>query len=263
MEILSGDAVSAAVASEACNLLLYGGPGIGKTTEAVKAFIRDGRCLAFYVQAEEGALKSILAHDPPLPMPDTVKGVNGVHTVVGWDQLWACLMHVAQNRGKYTALIIDTLTAWTASTMLQLQQAGFGNKNGWAIPVLIRDYLTVLRNVARQLGVHVIYTAHARDPYVEDGVFYQGGPSLSPKKAGTMFYGAVDTMLRAEIMQVQGKSRRVYITGGLEWDTTTLGMAPTSWHQWFQKNREAVQQAVVPADLGAYLRARKPPYPGL
>lgn len=268
MEILSGDVAAAAVAAEACNLMVYGGPGLGKTTEAVRAFCKGGRCTAFYVQCEHGALKPIaarLAVDPELAMPDTPKdpATGQVLTVVGWEPLWACLVHVAQNRGRYNALIVDTLTAWTTSTTEQLKAQGFGGKNGWAVPMQIYSYLDALRTYARQLGIHIVYTAHARAPGVQDGVFYQGGPETSPKRAGSYFYGAVDTMLRVDLMQIAGQVQRVYYTGGLEWDMSTLGMAPASWQQWFQKNREGVQQAVVPADLGAYLRARKPPYPGL
>jgi len=262
-EIISGDQVAAAVAAEAANIMIYGAPGVGKTTEAVKAFCVNGRCTAFYAQCEDGALKSILTQG--LPLPDTVRNSQtGLPlTIIGWEPLWDILCYVATHRQLYNALIIDTLTTWTASTYAALQAAGFGKGNGWAIPMYIRDRLIDLRNYARQLGVHVIYTAHFRDPYNEDGIFYKGGPSLSPKKASELFYGTVDTMLRADYMSIGGNVQRVYYTGGLDWDKATLGMQPPSVMQWFQKNRENVSQAVIPADLRNYLLARRPPYQGL
>lgn len=256
IEILSGPAAAAAVAGEASNLLLYGGPGVGKTTQACDAFYRDGQFTCFAVVCEEGALKPILVKYGHVPDHTTT-------IIRGWTPLWECVIHVASNRNKYNAMIVDNLTAWTAGTEAELKAAGYGKTNGWQVPIMIRDMLTAFRDACRRLGVHVIYIAHSRDPYTEEGVFYQGGPAMNPKKASNLFYGAVDTMLRAEVMNIQGKATRVYYTGGLEWDMGMLGLPPPSWLQFFQKNREGVAQAVVPADLGAYLRARKPPFQGL
>lgn len=257
LDIISGEAAAAAIAAEPWNGMLYGGPGVGKTTQAVEAFTRDGRCTAFFVQCEEGALKPILARGSVIP--DHPKG--GI--VVGWDAMYACFEHVHNNRGRYTALIVDNLTAWTANTEVALKAQGYGKRNGWEIPIMIRDYLITMRRFGRQLGVHIVYLAHAREAYTEDGFAYLGGPALYPKKAASLFYGAVDTMLRAGYLQAGNKINRVFYTGGLEWPVEYGMMPPADLLHWFQKNREGVQPAVVPADLGAYLRARRPPYAGL
>ena len=92
-----------------------------------------------------------------------------------------------------------------------------------------------------------------------------GGFSLSPKSLVGDFFGHVDTVLRVDHLVLPGRApMRVMYTGGEQWppELGTFGQ-PQDWRMWRTKNREGVGQAVVPADLGAFLRARQPPYAGL
>lgn len=255
IEIVSGADAAANVAGEPCNMVLYGPPGSGKTTDAVTAFTRDGRCTAFFIPCEDGALKPILARG--LPVPDHVKT-----PVKSWDDLVAAMTYVASARGRYNAVIFDTLSTWTANVYRTLEAGK--PKNKFEIPVTMRNMLYTIREGCRNLGLHVVYIAHEQAPwYDENGAFKgRGGPLLVPKTAGDQFYGVIDTMLRVGMVGGLGAPSRVYFTGGPEWPQGA-GLRPADLDLWRMKNRDGCGLSVVPADLGAYLRARQPPYLGL
>lgn len=249
IEIVSGDAALANVAQEPFFLMLYGGPGQEKTTQAVQAFGRK----AFFIQCEPGALKPIVARG--LPVPDHTK-----HIVQTWEALTEAVAYAGQHRDRYNAVIIDTISTWTACVYKVLES----KFKGWAIPMAMRNMLLTLRDGARNLGIHVVMIAHAMPPqYSETGAMTaKGGPLMTPKSAQNLFVPLVDTMLRVDTLTGGGTPQRVFFTGGPEWPQG-VGLAPTDLHLWHVKNRDGCAAAVVPADLGAYLRGRQPPYVGL
>lgn len=257
IEVVSGAAAAANVAAERFFLLLYGPPGSQKTTDAVKTFARaDGSNGAFFIPCEDGALKPILARG--IPVPDHPKNV-----VTTWPELTEAVMFAAQHRERYSCVIIDTLSTWTANVYKDLSE-NFRGKNKWDIPVMMRKMLFDLRVGARQLGLHVIMIAHEMPPqYDFESNLYKGpgGPLLQPKTAIELFYGAVDTVLRITSVQTGLTRTRVYQTGGEIWPTGVL--TPADAHLWRAKNREGCGVAVVDADLAAFLRARQPTYVGL
>lgn len=252
IEIVSGEAATANVAAEPLFLMFYGPPGLGKTTDAVQAFGRR----AFFVSCEEGALKPILARG--LPMPDHPKDV-----VKTWDDLVAAVSYAAQHKDRYSAVIIDTISTWTANVYRSLED-NFKGKNRWDLPVQMRKMLLQLREGARALGIHVVMIAHQLPPqYTELGALRsKGGPLLAPKTAMEIFNGVCDTQLRVDIVNTGMQNQRVYFTGGPEWPISA-GLPPTDLHLWHVKNRDGVAAAIVPADLKAYLTTRQPPYGGL
>ncbi len=250
LEVVTGDAAASAnVAAESMFFMIYGGPGSGKTTDVVQAFGRK----AFFIQCEPGALKPVLARG--IAVPDHTK-----HVVQTWEDLTAAIAYAGQHRDKYNCCVIDTITTWTACVYKQLET----KYKGWAIPVAMRNMLLTLRDGARQMGMHVVMIAHALPPkYSETGQLEQkGGPLLTPKSAQGLFVPLVDTMLRSETITAGASSKRVYFTGGPTWPSEA-GLPPADLHLWHVKNRDGCEAAVVPADLGAYLKARKPPYGGL
>lgn len=249
LEIVTGEAAAANVAAEPLFLILYGGPGQEKTTEVVKTFGKS----AFFIQCEPGALKPILARG--LPMPDHPKQV-----VQTWDDLVAAIAFAGQHRDRYRAVVIDTISTWSAHVYRDLEK----KFKGWAIPVAMRNYLITLREGARQLGLHVIMIAHAMPPqFNEQGQLQaKGGPLLTPKSAQGLFVPLVDTMLRVDTISAGAESRRVFFTGGPTWPTGA-GMPPADLQLWNVKNRDGCELACVPADLRAYLAGRQPPYVGL
>lgn len=258
IRILTGQDAQANVAGQPCNVMLYGPPGTLKTTDAVAAFIRDGRCNAFVIPCEDGALKPILARG--WPVPD-----HPERTVKTWSDLQETIAWLAPNRQRYTAVIVDTVSTLTTYLLKEAEAQGVGSKNKFAIWSLMRTYLFSLREWIRMLGLHSVFIAHASPPSVADGVFYRGGPLLSPKTMMEQYFGLVDTVLRVDHVAVPGQGvSRVYWTGGEVWPQALgmLGIPPDS-RAWAVKNREGCAQAVVPADLGAFLRARQPPYAGL
>jgi len=257
IEVVSGAAAVANVASECFFLMLYGPPGTQKTTDAVQAFARpDGSNGAFFIPCEDGALKPILARG--LAVPDHPREV-----VRTWEGMCEAVAFAAANRNRYSAVIIDTLSTWTANVYKHLEDTHKGNRNKFAIPLQMRQYLYQMRIGARNLGLHVVMIAHAQPPMYdpETGAFKShGGPLLAPRTAIDLFYGEVDSVLRVDSLPVLGGRQRVYFTGGEEWPP---GIVPADAHLWRAKNREGCGLAVVPADLGAFVRARKPPYSGL
>lgn len=258
IEIVEGAAALQNVASLPANVLLYGPPGSGKTTDAVTAFTQGTTCNAFFIPCEDGALKIIAARGLPVPghPKDTVKT---------WGQMVETIAWLAQNRGRYRAVIIDTVSTLTANMYKDFEAQNAGSKNKYLTPVAMRSCLYQLREWIRLLGLHCVLIAHAMPPAVKDGVFYLGGPLMAPKTMIEDYHGQLDSVLRVDHIVPLGRpAMRVYWTGGDAWPTELNPMQPPpDWRYWRAKNREGVAQAVVPADLAAFLRARQPPYAGL
>jgi hypothetical protein len=258
IEIVTGAAAAANVANTPANVLLYGGPGLRKTTDAVDAFTSNGRCHAFHIPCEDGALKTIAALGKP--MPDHPK-----QTVKSWAALCEVIAWLAQNRQNYTAVIIDTLSTLATYMYRDVEAMNVNNKNKFAGPVAMRSMLFNLREWIRMLGLHSVFIAHPLPPVVQEGIFFPGGFEISPKTLIPQYFGLLDTVLRVDWLRMPGQpATRVYYTGGEVWPQQlgTFGM-PTDAALWRVKNREGCNQMVVPADLGAFLRARQPPYPGI
>lgn len=260
IEIFTGDAAYADIVKQPANVLLYGGPGTGKSTDAASAFIKDGRCTAFVIPCEDNALKPLPARGLPAPDHSAV--------VKTWGALEYAIYWVAQHRANYNAIILDGLSALTSNLYKEASET-LRTKSKWDIPVAVRNCLFTIRNWTMQLGLHTIMVAHPKPPGVEEGVFYPGAPLLVPRSMIAVYWALIDTVLRVDYLHPTtpgNPSLRVYYTGGNIWPTESLGPSyapPADRHGWWVKNRDGVNQAVVPADLGAYLRARQPPYGGL
>lgn len=259
IEIYTGEAAYADIVRQPANILLYGGPGTVKTTDAASAFMKDGRCTAFVIPCEDNALKPLPARG--LPAPDH----SGV--VKTWGDLQYAFGWLGQHRDRYNACILDGVSALTSNLYKEAQETLKG-KSKWDIPVAVRNCLFLLRDWTMRLGLHTVLVAHPKPPGVEEGVFYPGAPLLVPRSMIAVYWALIDTVLRVDYLYSALPSNpplRVYYTGGTVWptDLATSYPPPSDWRGWWTKNREGVNQAVVPADLGAYLRARQPPYGGL
>lgn len=259
IEIASGADAVANIAGQPANVILYGPPGSGKTTDAITTFCKDGKCSAFVIPCEDGALKPILARG--LPVPDHVRS-----PVKSWSEMEQAMAWLWQNRGRYSACVIDGLSTFTTYLNKEIEEKYAGSKNKFIVWTTMRNCLYMIREWLRAIGLHGVFTCHAMSPVVQDGVFYLGGPMLSPKTMIESYYGLVDTVLRVDHLTIPGKPpTRVYWTGGLDWPSELgpLAQPPPDWRGWRAKNREGCGRAIVPADLGAFLRSRTPPYPGL
>lgn len=261
IEIVTGAAAQANVASEPCNVMLYGAPGTLKTTDAVSAFMKNGRCTAFVIPCEDGSLQPIVSRG--LAVPDHVR-----KPVKTWQDMTEAMTWLAQNRNQYNAVIVDTLSTFTMYLARDLEEQFKGNKNKFAMWGVIRNCLFALREWSRVLGMHCVFIAHSQAPEVKDGVFYRGGPQLAPKTMINEYYGLLDTVLRVDYVTLPMSSipTRVYWTGGTEFPKELGGamfQPPVDWQFWRTKNRAGCADAIVPADLGAFLRRRQPPYANL
>lgn len=260
--IVTGAAAQANVVGLPANVLLYGPGGMGKTTDAVAAFCKDGRCNAFVIPCEDGGLKGPAARG--LPVPDHVE-----QTVKSWDQMKYTIAWLSQYRQNYSAVIIDGLSTLTNYMYREATETLKGPKsNKWDIPVFVRNNLFYLREWIRALGLHSVFVGHQLQPAVVEGVFHPGSPLMQPKTMIGDYVGLLDTVLRVDYVLpatanplVPATPERVYFTGGTAWPEGF--QQPGDWRMWRTKNREGCNSAIVPADLGMFLRARKPPYPGL
>jgi hypothetical protein len=258
IEIVTGAAAQANVVSLPASVIMYGPPGTEKTTDAARAFTMNGRCNAFFIPCEDGALKNIAARG--FPVPDHPR-----QTVKSWGAMVEALSWLYEHKQNYVACVIDGLSPFSSYIYKEAEDQHKGNKNKFMVPVQVRNCLFQLREFIRSLGLHSVFIAHPLPPAVQDGVFYPGKFALSPKTLVGDFFGHVDTVLRVDHLTLPGRTpMRVYYTGGEQWpaDLGTFGQ-PQDWRFWWAKNREGVGQAVVPADLGVFLRARQPPYGGL
>lgn len=244
--------------SQPANVLLYGPPGSEKTTDAVKAFCTpdNTRCNAFVITCEDGALKPIPARG--LPAPDHTQ-----QPVKTWGDMTEVMHWLAQNRQHYTGVIIDTLSTFMMYLNKEVEEQYKTSKNKYLVWTTMRSCLFTIREWIRGLGLHSVMICHALEPVVLDGVFHRGGPLLSPKSMIENYYGLIDTVLRVDFLDSFGKRERVYWTGGNTWPAGAPGVMPPDAASWRCKNREGCGDAIVPADLGAFLRGRNPPYPGL
>jgi len=261
IEIVEGEAAVANVYAQPANVMLYGPPGIGKTTSAISLFCKDGKCSAFAIPCEDGALKTIASLGLPIPShpKETVKTWGQMVDTIGW-------LAQPENRGRFTGVVLDGFSPFAANLYREAAASLKGN-NKFDIPVMVRNAMFQLRTWFRALGLHCIIVAHALPPTVQDGIFYPGLFEVVPKSIGRILFGEIDTVLRVDyITPGPGqKPIRVFFTGGEIWPQALgpMSVPPPDWRSWLMKNREGCNDAVVPADLGAFLRGRRPAYQGL
>ena len=131
---------------------------------------------------------------------------------------------------------------------------------------MVRNAVFPLRDWFRALGLHCIFVAHALPPAVQDGIFYQGMFEVIPKSIGRILFGEIDTVLRVDyISRAPGEADACVLhrRGSLAAALGPLSVPAPVGRNWLAKNREGCNQAVVPADLGAFLSSRRPAYQGL
>lgn len=241
IEIVTGEAAAANVAGMPVNLMLYGPPGTLKTTDAVSAFTRP-----FVIPCEDGALKIVQKRG--MTVPAHVKT-----TVKSWGQMYETFAALTHARQQFSAVILDGFSPFTTYLYREAEEQHKGTKNKFLVPVQVRTQLFTLREWIRQLGLHFVFIAHPLMPGVQDNVFYPGGFSMQPKSIIADFFGQIDSVLRVDHLQPLGQAPvRVYYTGGTEWPEAMP--QPGDWRLWRTKNREGCSSAVVPADLGTFLR---------
>jgi len=251
----------AAYAAQPANIVIYGPPGSLKTTDVADAFTTGGVCRAFFIPCEDGALKTIVRRGLPMPgciLDAETRQPRAVKSWPEFEEVMKLLVELRMSgRCPYTAIAVDTLSTLTGYLYKHAQVA---YKN-WDIPNYVRNCMFTVREWARHIGLHCVLIAHASRPTIDEkGIFWPGGPLLSPKTMAEQFHGLVDTVLRVDHLRSPGKPTvRVYWTGGPDWPPE-IGPPPSDAAQWRAKNRDGVRWTVVPADLRAYLLMSNPPY---
>lgn len=266
VEIFTGDAAYANAAAMPANVLLYSDPGMGKSTDAVAAFCRDGRCHAFVAQCEDNAVKAPVSRGLPTP--------EHSGTIKTWEDMYQTCAFVQQHKSRYSAIIVDGFSIFSSNLYKQAQETiGKSAKNKFEVPVFVRTKLIEFRGWLREIGLHSVLIAHPVQPTMQDGLFFPGGFSVTPKSLIGDYYSQTDTVLRVGYVYPTQPATpplpgtpppeptRVYFTGGQAWPEQFA--PPPDWRLWRTKNREGCNAAIVPADLGAFLRSKQPPYGGL
>src|SRR5262249_51371183 len=159
------DAAWQNVAGMPANVLLYSGPGMGKTTDAVKLFCRENVCTAFVIQCEPNGIKNPAALG--LPVPEHTKTI-----IETWPQIVEVFSFLGQYRGRYNGVILDGFSALSTNLYKNAQEQLKSSRNKYDVPVAVRNQLLTLRAWLRDLGMHSVLTAHSIQPTVQEGVFY-------------------------------------------------------------------------------------------
>lgn len=165
-------------------MLIYGDPGVGKTTLAASAAAVKSMSEVLFINVEGGALA---ISDPSVygakEVPDTVD-------FNGFDALSVIFKALARMEHPYKTVVIDSLselTKYNLDDVIRKKMASTTNRQGKVNrdedDVFLEDYGTMTKQMRRvvrmfrDLPMHVIYTSHA-EPYDEGA---KVGPDLSNK----------------------------------------------------------------------------------
>ena len=156
---------------------------MGKSTDAVAAFCSDGVCRAFVAQCEDNAIKAPVSRGLPTP--------EHSGTIKTWEDMYQTCLFVHKYKSRYSALIVDGFSIFSSNLYKQAQETiGKSSKNKFDVPVFVRTKLIEFRGWLRDIGLHTVLVAHPVQPAVQDGIFYPGGFSVTPKSLIGDYYFA-------------------------------------------------------------------------
>jgi hypothetical protein len=169
-----------AYSGEPAVVAIYGPSGIGKTTDLLFSFPRG-----LFI-APPGAIKP--AHHVVGHVPDSDTSCQTIEAAT------AKLRALGAKKGQYDAVIVDDLSVLAEQTVADLEAGGkYEGHKMWG---KVRERLLEFRGVARNLGMHVILTAHESTPRTAGGAFIRGGPKL-PGRMPEDLPTTCDSVLRA------------------------------------------------------------------
>lgn len=207
---------------------IYGGSGLGKTTDCLYAFPR-----AFYF-AKRGALASSEAvvgfrlSDKQVHEPRRISDVTEMLPRLGPD---------------FDAAVVDDTSMLAERTLYLLEEKGY---KSFALWNALYDEMYQLREAGRATKKHVILNSHETGPRTtKSGKFIKGGPQFPMDLAEKMPYDC-DIVLRAFVEPTRpGFWKVVYRCNVL--DT-----------QYVTKNRHDTTPDMAPMNLGEILRINYP-----
>lgn len=156
---------------------IYGPPKLGKTTDVIASF-PYGTFIA-----EPAALKPASWLGVELKR-DQIIPLGTLTDIIAW----------LRNRttAHRDALVVDDFT------MVMDRTVAVAKSGGYELWGTIRKQLIGLRDIARQTGVHIIFTAHEKGPSEYHNSNLRGGPCL-PGQMVEGFPAACDLVLRAVV----------------------------------------------------------------
>lgn len=158
----------------------YGSSGLGKTSGALYSFP-----YGFFL-ANKGQLKPAIGLVGFTPAHD-----DRIKTL---EELIQVIPQIASQ--GFDAIVIDDLSVLAQRTADTLRARFSRSGNQYVAYQILGSQLLRLRDLSRDLGVHVIMNCHELPPRMEDGQLIRGGPALPGKIAPRDFPPVADMVLR-------------------------------------------------------------------
>ncbi len=179
------------------NMLVYGQPGVGKSTLCSTAQDTPAGAPVLFIDVEGGVRSIADRHDIDVFRPDTFKEIGEVY------------QELLSGNLPYKTVVIDSITEAQALGMKEVMRTASNpdwpgmqehGKSSEKIVNLIRAF----RALAQSKGINVIFTAHEIESKDESTGRVLVRPALSPK-AMQLATGAVDTLAYMSFSAKDGK----------------------------------------------------------
>ena len=212
-------------------IIVFGAIKLGKTTDVLMSFPRS------VFIAAPGALKSsvgVAGFDPPQA---AVRDLAGLVEVIA---LIESIGKLPENK-RPDAIVVDDLTLFFSREVARLEKSA----SGYDLWGIVYRRILNLREAARSVGVHVVFTTHELPPREDKGLRLPGSIALPGKKLPYDVPAAADMVLRAQPLAAEEGS-------GLGWPV--LYRCDPTDVEWRTGDRHNVTPDRSPMNLGEILR---------
>jgi len=176
--------------------LIYGNPGIGKTTFAASAQRHARGKDVLFVDAEGGTRSISDMDEIRVFNPTTKRDDDGDVISSAWEQLYEMYLFLAHQEHPFRTLVMDSLTEIQAMALEDVMRSSktpeFPNLGDWGkCNVNMTKMVKAWRNFARERGWNVIFTALVTEKKDEQTGAIVGRAKMTPGCA-ELVLGVVD-----------------------------------------------------------------------